>query len=88
LIGIDTREEIDLFDLCRQPDIGEFGNFGTGQNAFMRQSHGTGHVLHDGSLIARDDLEFDPERRQIGDGLCGIGFWRIGEDAKANKCQV
>ena len=63
-------------------------DLGAGQNAFVRQSHGAGHMLHDGSLIARDDLELDPERRQIGDRLCGIGFGRIGENAKADKCQV
>ena len=54
----------------------------------MRQSHGLSHMLHDGSLIARDDLELDPKRCQIGDGLCRVGLWRIGENAKADKCQV
>ena len=52
------------------------------------RSDRAGHMLHDGALIARNDLELDPERRQIGDRLCGIGFGRIGENAKADKCQV
>jgi hypothetical protein len=34
LIRIDTREKIDLLDLCRKADIGELGDLGAGQNAF------------------------------------------------------
>ena len=88
LIGIDPREEVDSFHLCRQADIGEFGNFGTSQNAFMRQADGFGYMLHDGGLVARDDLELDPKCCQIGNRLCRIGLWRIGENAEANEGQV
>jgi hypothetical protein len=43
---------VDLLDLCRETDVGELRYLGAGQNAFMRQSHGFRHMLHDGGLIA------------------------------------
>ena len=88
LIGIDAREKSTCSTFAARPASVSSAISAPVKMLSCASPTALGHMLHDGGLIARDDLELDSERRQIGDRLCGIGFGRIGENAKADKCQV